>query len=49
MSKVIGNSGIYKVYFEGKGTEERVAPFADEETYIKCLPILEEEMKSRGW
>ena len=49
MSKVIGNSGIYKVYFEGKGTSEWVATFADEETYIKCLPILEEEMKSGGW
>ena len=40
---------MVKVYFEGKGTSEWVATFADEETYIKCLPILEEEMKSRGW
>ena len=40
---------MVKVYFEGKGTSEWVATFADEETYIICLPILEEEMKSGGW
>ena len=40
---------MVKVYFEGKGTAEWVATFTNEETYIKCLPILEEEMKNEGW
>ena len=40
---------MVKVYFEGKGTSEWVATFADEETYIKCLPILEEKMVTEGW
>ena len=41
--------GEVKVYFEGKGTSEWVATFADEETYIKCLPILGEKMVTEGW
>ena len=40
---------VVKVYFEGKGTSEWVASFADEETYIKCLPILEKKIKNEGW
>ncbi len=40
---------MVKVYFEGKGTTEWVATFADDSTYIDCYPILEQKMKEYRW
>ena len=36
---------MVKVFFESKNHSELVATFVDEETYIKCLPALEELAK----
>ena len=36
---------MVKVFFESKNHSELVATFVDEETYIKCLPVLEELAK----
>ena len=38
---------MLKVYFESKAHAELVATFEEEELYIKCLPILEEEAKKQ--
>ena len=35
------NIGTVEVYFESRNHAELVATFQDENTYIKCLPVLE--------
>lgn len=36
------------VYFETNSYAEKVAEFADEQTYIRCLPSLEKLAKDQG-
>ena len=38
-----------KVYFETKTHAELIVCFADEETYINCLPALEKQAEKQGY
>lgn len=40
---------MVKVYFETKGYAELVAIFADESTYMVCLPALESQALEQGF
>jgi len=40
---------MIRVYFERGYTSEEVAMFHDEETYIACLPRLEELARKQNW
>ena len=40
---------MIRVYFERGYTSEEVAMFHDEETYMACLPRLEELARKQKW
>ena len=40
---------MIRVYFERGYTSEEVAMFHDEETYMACLPSLEELARKQNW
>ena len=40
---------MISVYFESGYTSEEVAMFHDEETYMACLPSLEELARKQNW
>lgn len=39
---------MIEVYYESQSHAELIATFEDEETYNKCVPILEQDAKENG-